>query len=241
LDDCQTGLTSKRAFDSEHDPIVISRRFLLCSRALKALTLSGDMLMRSFWLPSLVLCAFFAASVAEARRPVTSDDAAKVPDPPKYGEKKGKREGKDFLEVLTADGHFNTFVKLVNDAGVLDTFTGPGPMTLFAPTDAAFKKLGKKALDGLTKDPEKLKAVLLYHVVAGKMSDADLTAMKSGTKLRTVGQGELTLSVKGKKVKVNNAAVTKADLDANNGFIHVVDTVLMPPPPPKPAKAPKKK
>jgi uncharacterized surface protein with fasciclin (FAS1) repeats len=200
--------------------------------------------MRSLMLLSLLVISVLSASVADAaRRVFTADDANKIPDAPKLTGRKAKRDGSDILEMATAAGKFTTLVRLVNEAGLYEKFSAVGPMTLFAPTDAAFQKLGQKQLDALTKDPEKLKSLLLYHLVAGKLMSDDLQKMKSGAKLHTAGSAESTLTSKGKKLKLDTASVTQADIDANNGVIHEIDTVLQPPAPApvKTAKAGKKK
>jgi uncharacterized surface protein with fasciclin (FAS1) repeats len=111
----------------------------------------------------------------------------------------------------------------VQAAGLVDTLKGKGPFTVFAPTDEAFAKIPKADLDALLKDKAKLTAVLTYHVVAGKVMAKDV---KPG-KVKTVQGGELTLATAG-GVTVDGAKVVKADIEADNGVIHVVDTVLLP-------------
>jgi len=133
---------------------------------------------------------------------------------------------KDIVDTAVAAGSFKTLVTAVKAAGLVDTLKSPGPFTVFAPTDAAFAKLPPGALDGLLKDPEKLKAVLLYHVVPGDVMASDVVKMTSA---KTAGGAEVAIAVKGGKVKVNNANVVKTDIKCTNGVIHVIDTVLMPP------------
>ena len=101
---------------------------------------------------------------------------------------------------------------------------GAGPFTVFAPTDAAFAKLPAGALDSLIANPEKLKAVLTYHVVSGKVMAAQV---KTG-KVKTVNGAEATLTAKGGKVTIDKANVVKADIVCDNGVIHVIDAVIMP-------------
>jgi uncharacterized surface protein with fasciclin (FAS1) repeats len=110
---------------------------------------------------------------------------------------------------------------------LVDTLKGKGPFTVFAPTDEAFAKLPAGALDNLLKpeNKEKLKAVLLYHVVSGKVPAAKVMKMKSA---KTVNGQEVTIMANDGKVMVNDATVVKADVMASNGVIHVIDTVLMP-------------
>ena len=120
-------------------------------------------------------------------------------------------------------GNFKTLATALTAAGLVDTLKGPGPFTVFAPTDAAFAKIPKAKLDALLKDKEKLTAVLTYHVVPGKVMAADVKAGK----FKTVQGSELTVTTKG-GVKVDKAKVTKTDIVADNGVIHVIDTVMMP-------------
>ena len=133
---------------------------------------------------------------------------------------------KDIVDTAIAAGSFKTLVTAVQAAGLVDTLKSAGPFTVFAPTDAAFAKLPPGALDGLLKDPAKLKAVLTYHVVAGDVMAADVVKMTSA---KTVEGADVKISVKGGKVKVNNANVVKTDIKCSNGVIHVIDTVIMPP------------
>jgi uncharacterized surface protein with fasciclin (FAS1) repeats len=134
---------------------------------------------------------------------------------------------KDIVDTAVAAGQFTTLAKALQAAGLVDTLKGKGPFTVFAPTDDAFAKLPSGALDDLLKpeNKEKLKAVLLYHVVAGKVPAAKVMKMKSA---KTVNGQEVTISTSGGKVMVNEATVVKADVMASNGVIHVIDTVLMP-------------
>jgi uncharacterized surface protein with fasciclin (FAS1) repeats len=108
-------------------------------------------------------------------------------------------------------------------AGLVDTLKGKGPFTVFAPTDEAFAKIPKADLDALLKDKAKLSSVLTYHVVAGRVMAADVKAGK----VKTVQGSELTVSTS-MGVTVDNAKVTKTDITADNGVIHVIDTVIMP-------------
>jgi uncharacterized surface protein with fasciclin (FAS1) repeats len=131
------------------------------------------------------------------------------------------------VEVASSAGTFKTLVAAVQAAGLADTLSGPGPFTVFAPTDAAFAKLPPGTVDSLLK-PEnlpKLKAILLYHVVAGSVKSS---ALSDGEVVKTVGGKSLKISIAGGVVKVNDATVTTADVVASNGVIHVIDTVLLP-------------
>jgi uncharacterized surface protein with fasciclin (FAS1) repeats len=132
-------------------------------------------------------------------------------------------QAKDIVDTAVADGNFKTLATALQAAGLVDTLKGPGPFTVFAPTDAAFAKVPKADLDALLKDKAKLTAVLTYHVVPGKVMAADVKAGK----VKTVQGSELTVATSG-GVTVDNAKVTKADVTADNGVIHVIDTVVIP-------------
>ena len=131
----------------------------------------------------------------------------------------------DIVDTAVAAGNFTTLVAAVKAAGLVDTLKGPGPFTVFAPTDEAFAKLPAGTVDALLKDPEKLKGILLYHVVAGKVMAADVVKLKTAT---TVQGTNVTIKVTDGKVMVNNANVIKTDIVTDNGVIHVIDTVIMP-------------
>lgn len=119
----------------------------------------------------------------------------------------------------------STLNKLIGDAGLTDTLRGAGPYTVFAPTDEAFKAVPAKTLESLAKDKEQLKAVLMYHVVPGKVVAADI---KSG-KTKTAQGADVVVSKAGGFVTVEEALVTQADVPASNGVVHVIDRVLIPP------------
>ena len=135
--------------------------------------------------------------------------------------------GKDLVQVATEAGSFNTLLAAVEAAGLVDVLKGPGPFTVFAPTDEAFAKLPAGAVDALLADREKLAAVLTYHVVPGRVTAGDVVA-SGGAKPKTVQGETLTVAVKDGKVHVDGATVTAADVMASNGVIHVIDTVVMP-------------
>ena len=132
----------------------------------------------------------------------------------------------DIVTTAVAAGHFTTLVSLVKKAGLASTLRGPGPFTVFAPTDAAFKKVPKKTLNALLRNKAKLKAVLLYHVVSGKVTAADVVKLTSA---KTLNGMDVRIRVSGSNVFVNKAKVTKPDVMAGNGVIHVVNRVLIPP------------
>jgi uncharacterized surface protein with fasciclin (FAS1) repeats len=134
----------------------------------------------------------------------------------------------DIVDTAVAAGDFTTLVKALQAAGLVDTLKGNGPFTVFAPTDAAFAKLPPGTLDQLLASPEQLKQVLLYHVVAGQAVEAaDVVKLTSVT---TAAGEPVTVTAANGSVTLNNTSkVTKADIAATNGVIHVIDTVLIPP------------
>ncbi len=131
------------------------------------------------------------------------------------------------VDVAVKSGSFKTLVAALKAAGLVETLSGEGPFTVFAPTDAAFAKLPKGTLQSLLKPENKAKLtqILTYHVVAGAIVSKDI---KSGN-VATVEGSEVAVKVKGKRVMVNNAKVIKADIKTSNGVIHVIDRVIMPP------------
>lgn len=131
----------------------------------------------------------------------------------------------DIVDTAVAAGSFTTLAKALGAAGLVDTLKGPGPFTVFAPTDEAFAKLPAGTVEALLADKAKLTAVLTYHVVAGKVSAADVVKLTEAT---TVQGGKVKIDASS-GVKINNATVIKADIQATNGVIHVIDTVLLPP------------
>jgi uncharacterized surface protein with fasciclin (FAS1) repeats len=129
----------------------------------------------------------------------------------------------DIVDTAVAAGEFKTLAVALEKAGLVQTLKGPGPFTVFAPTDAAFAKVPKAQLDALLADKDKLAAVLTYHVVPGKVMAKDVKAGK----VKTVQGSQLTLGTSG-GVTVDNAKVVKADIPADNGVIHVIDSVVLP-------------
>ncbi len=132
-------------------------------------------------------------------------------------------QAKDIVDTAVAAGNFKTLATALQAAGLVDTLKGKGPFTVFAPTDAAFAKIPKADLDALLKDKAKLTAVLTYHVVPGKVMAADVKAGK----VKTVQGSEITVATTG-GVKVDAANVVKTDIVADDGVIHVIDSVIMP-------------
>ena len=128
-------------------------------------------------------------------------------------------------DTLGTQPQLSTLNGLVAKAGLTDTLMGAGPFTVFAPTNEAFSKVPAATLQALANDPAKLKAVLTYHVIAGKVMAADV---KNGN-AKTVNGANLALSKAGDFVTVEDALVLTADIAATNGVVHIVDGVLMPP------------
>ena len=137
-----------------------------------------------------------------------------------------KEKAKDIVAVAAGNGSFNTLVAAVKAAGLVETLQGPGPFTVFAPTDEAFAKLPKGTVEDLLKPENKAKlvAILTYHVVAGKVMAADVKTMKA----KTVNGQSLDVKVTDGGVTVDKAKVVTTDVAASNGVIHVIDTVLLP-------------
>ena len=132
-------------------------------------------------------------------------------------------QAKDIVDTAVAAGSFKTLATALQAAGLVETLKGKGPFTVFAPTDEAFAKIPKADLDALLKDKAKLTAVLTYHVVPAQVLAKDVKAGK----VKTVQGQEITLATTG-GVTVNGAKVTKADIVASNGVIHVIDSVILP-------------
>jgi len=135
----------------------------------------------------------------------------------------------DIVDTAVAAGSFKTLVTAVKAAGLVDTLKSKGPFTVFAPNDDAFAKLPKGTVEGLLKDIPKLKAVLTYHVVSGKVMAADVVKLKTA---KTVQGQEVKIDASKwhlhKNPKINDANVVTVDVAADNGVIHVIDKVLLP-------------
>lgn len=151
-----------------------------------------------------------AASSGRAEGPATKSD------------KTGKS---DLVDTAVAAGSFKTLTKALEAADLVTTLKGKGPFTVFAPTDEAFAKLPAGTVEALLKDIPKLKSILTYHVIAGKVTSKQVVKLKSA---KTVNGAAVTIDAKA-GVKVNGATVTTPDIEASNGVIHVIDTVILPP------------
>ena len=152
---------------------------------------------------SLVLVGMLAAAPARAQQP------------------------KNIVDTAVAAGSFTTLAKALAAADLIGTLKGPGPFTVFAPTDEAFAKLPAGTLDNLLKpeNKDKLRRVLTYHVVAGEVRADDVVKLQSA---KAVSGDTITVKVRDGKVHVDGANVTKTDIQASNGVIHVIDTVILP-------------
>lgn len=128
------------------------------------------------------------------------------------------------VDIAVQAGSFKTLVQAVQAAGLVETLSGEGPFTVFAPTDEAFAQIPQETLQAVLADKEKLTAILTYHVVPGKLMAADVVR---STQLPTVQGQSITVSTEG-GVRVDNANVIQTDIEADNGVIHVIDQVIMP-------------
>lgn len=128
--------------------------------------------------------------------------------------------------VATKTPQLSTLLSLVKKAGLADELSAPGALTVFAPTNAAFAKVPKATLNALAKNPAALRRVLLYHVVAGKVTAAKIVKLRSA---KTLAGATVRIRVTGETVRINDARVAKANVMASNGVVHVIDRVLIPP------------
>lgn len=132
----------------------------------------------------------------------------------------------DIVSIVSAKGNFKTFIKLAKQAGVLDELRQQLPMTLVAPTDAAFKKVPAKILNSILSRPAVLKEVLEYHIIP---ADANLAVLRDNIEIPTMIGYAIRLKKRGSLVRLDNAPVVRANVRASNGVVHIVDTVLLPP------------
>jgi len=136
-------------------------------------------------------------------------------------------KSKDIVDTAVAAGQFTTLAAALQAADLVDTLKGDGPFTVFAPTDAAFAKLPEGTVESLLKpeNRDQLVAILTYHVVAGKVEAADVVKLNEA---KTVNGQDVQITVADNGVQINNANVVKTDIEASNGVIHVIDTVIIP-------------
>ncbi len=185
-------------------------------------------------LSALALSACSGTADAPATEEVAADDKAATADPAAPD-----AEAKTIVALAQGNPDLSTLVAAVTAAGLGETLSGPGPFTVFAPTNAAFAKIDKATLDGLLKPESKaaLGGILKYHVVAGNVKAADVVKMitdgKGTATIKTVAGGELKASMAGDKVVLTDAkggksTITATDIAASNGVVHTLDTVVMP-------------
>lgn len=136
-----------------------------------------------------------------------------------------KTEKKDIISIALEAGSFNTLATALTEANLVETLQGDGPFTVFAPTDEAFAKLPKGTVESLLKDKDALTNILLYHVVSGSVMASDVVKLDKAT---TISKNDVKVSVVDGKVFINKSQVTTADVEASNGVIHIIDTVLIP-------------
>ncbi|MCS7057355.1 MAG: fasciclin domain-containing protein [Meiothermus sp.] len=138
----------------------------------------------------------------------------------------GTTQNQTIAQIVATNPNFSTLLSALKAAGLEETLSGPGPFTVFAPTNAAFAKIPKADLDKLLANKQELTKVLTYHVVAGRVPSSQVVNLKEA---KTVEGRSITIEVKDGKVILNgNSTVTTVDIQARNGIIHVIDTVLMP-------------
>jgi transforming growth factor-beta-induced protein len=166
----------------------------------------------------LAISGSVACGEAAMQEPATGDSASTPP---------AQQASSNILETAAAAGSFTTLAAAIDAAGLEATLSGPGPFTVFAPTDDAFAKLPPGTVDDLLKpeNKEKLVAVLTYHVVPGNVMAKDVV---SSAKLKSVQGQELTVRVEGSAVSIDGASVIQTDIAASNGVIHVIDGVVLP-------------
>ena len=156
----------------------------------------------------------------ETRVPTNTAAPAKPPAPP------ATPAPKDLVDTALSAGNFKTLSALLKTAGLVDALKGQGPFTIFAPTDDAFAQLSPETLDALAKDPKKLETLLKYHVVGGALKAADVAKLNEA---KTLEGQPVKIVVTDGKTQINDATVTKPDLETANGVIHTIDRVLVPP------------
>ena len=143
-----------------------------------------------------------------------------------WGEPATEVAERDIVDTALAAGNFKTLAAALEKAGLLETLKGQGPFTLFAPPDSAFTALHRGVLDSLMEDVDRLKAMLLYHVLPGRLVSADVMRMRSA---KTLNGQSVHILTSGASCMIDEARIINADVPCANGVIHVVDKVLMPP------------
>ncbi|MFN8440155.1 MAG: fasciclin domain-containing protein [Caldilineaceae bacterium] len=182
-------------------------------------------MMKKIAVISLIACLTLTACAPIS--PAAAPAAAEPTAAPAEATEAPVAEAKDIVDTAVEAGSFTTLVAAVQAAELVDTLKGEGPFTVFAPSDEAFAKLDKATIDALLADPKgDLTQILLYHVVPGKVMAADV---KDGMEATTAQGGTVKFSVKDGKVMINDATIVTTDIEASNGVIHVIDSVIMPP------------
>lgn len=147
-----------------------------------------------------------------------------MPAAAQYGEQT-EANSNNIVEVAVEAGTFQTLVAAVQAAGLVETLSGEGPFTVFAPTDEAFAQLPEGTIEALLEDVDALREILTYHVVPGRVTAAQVVQLDEAT---TVQGGTVSISTYGDTVRINDARVVTADIEASNGIIHVIDAVILP-------------
>jgi uncharacterized surface protein with fasciclin (FAS1) repeats len=177
--------------------------------------------------------ALAACAPAETPAPTVEPPAVEEPMAEPVAEEPAEAPAQTIVDIAAGNPDFSTLVAAVQAAGLAETLSGPGPFTVFAPTNAAFAALPEGTLDSLLlpENKDQLTQILTYHVVAGKVMAADVPPADAGVATSTVAGLDLSVRAEADgSVKVNEATVTTADIEASNGVIHVIDTVVLPRP-----------
>src|SRR5947209_5896774 len=181
--------------------------------------------MKKFFTTTLAGVALAATLAACGSSSSSSSTAASASSASAASSSAAAPAQSNIVQTAVAAGKFKTLVSLVKQAGLVGALSGPGPLTVFAPTDAAFAAVPKAALAELGKNPMKLKAVLLYHVVKGDVTASQVAKLKSA---KTLEGTSVPIRVASGKVYVGDAQVTKTNVMTSNGVIHVINHVLIP-------------
>jgi uncharacterized surface protein with fasciclin (FAS1) repeats len=161
----------------------------------------------------------------ESEMPVSDQGMGDTVRMPEMSDDEEMEEMQNIVEIAISNPNFSTLVTAVQEAELVETLSGDGPFTVFAPTNEAFAKIPEETLNEILADKEQLTAILTYHVVAGKVMAEDVVNLDSAT---TVQGSDVEIDVMGNSIMINNAEVVQTDIEASNGVIHVIDTVLIP-------------
>ncbi len=179
-----------------------------------------------FALSVLLILAMVVGACAPAATPTPMPTATPMPMPTATPMPEPTEAPQTIVDIAVADGRFTTLVQAVQAAGLAETLAGEGPFTVFAPTDEAFAKLPAGTIEALLADPEQLRNILLYHVVSGKVMSEQAKTLSAAEMLNG---DKVTIKAEMDKLMINDSQVVLADIEAANGVIHVIDTVLLPP------------